>query len=353
MSTTVYFVHYSSKPGGIEVLLPTIITGMKETVFKSFVIRPPNTGDENIYNALRTEVTYGSKSTLSALLKFFVFVRKNRNGIYQMYNTGPLFLLVLRILGVKRVIYSIHGTIYWKSNFQKVIRKALWKLAIQETMIITANSEYSGRVFTEQVNGKVKPVLLYNPIDTNRFFYKERYEQDQQLKIVYVGRLVNGKNLDKWFEAARYLLENDEAITFELYGTGPLKEEIEHWISSANLRDKIRVKGYVDEVEKVYQSADLLIFLSAYESFGNVVVESILCGTPVVTFAIPSMKEIFKNQPLFLIEDDVNYKEAILHKVKNVKDLKNAAKSVSEAFALRFGTAQHLERLTALYSSLA
>ena len=44
----------------------------------------------------------------------------------------------------------------------------------------------------------------------------------------------------------------------------------------------IRSLGYVRNIERLYQAADATILASAYEPFGLVGVESILCGTPVV-----------------------------------------------------------------------
>ena len=47
-----------------------------------------------------------------------------------------------------------------------------------------------------------------------------------------------------------------------------------------------------------------MMFLSEYELFGNAVVESILCGTPVIASDIPSLREIFRNYPQFLVPAD-------------------------------------------------
>lgn len=353
MQSTIYFVHYSAKPGGIEVLLPTIINGLKQQAVKVFVIRPLSDKDQSVYKDLSVEVTYGSSSTLIALIKFFFYILKDRKGIYQLFNTGPLYLVVLKILGVKRVVYSIHGTIYWRTNFQKIVRRVLWSIGISKRTIFTSNSGYSGKVFKEIVNRNVEPVLLYNPIDLSKFELKNSREISQELKIIYVGRLVNGKNLDKWINTAEDLLKRGVNATFELYGAGPFEEEVKHWIEGMNLNEKIKIKGYIKNIEEVYKNADLLLFLSAYESFGNVVVESILCGTPVITLNIPSMKEIFKDHAEFLIENDQNYKEAIYSKIKSISELKASAVKTSSDFAKRFGSSEHINKLTSIYASLA
>lgn len=323
---------------------------MKQKTFKAFVIRPPNSDDENIYKDLQVDVTYGSKNTFIALIRFFLFVIKDRKGIYQLYNTGPYFLLALRILGVRRVVYSIHGTIYWRNALQKFFRKLAWSLALTKKAVVTANSEYSASVFSEKINKVSKPVILYNPIDTNRFNPGNVNHQKGEIKIIYVGRMVRGKNLDKWFDAADYLLKNGVNATFELYGSGPFEEEVKHWVEAAGLQEKIKVKGHVSNIENIYKDADLLLFLSAYESFGNVVVESILCSTPVITFDIPSMKEIFKDYPGFLIKNNDQYKENILSKVNSISEFKSLAKKVSLDFEKQFACVNHFNKLNTIYA---
>ncbi len=137
-----------------------------------------------------------------------------------------------------------------------------------------------------------------------------------------------------------------------MYGTGPLEDELKHWIESygPDIQEKINVKGYVENIENVYKNADLLLFLSAYESFGNVAVESILCGTPVVSFNIPSMKEIFKEYPEFLIENNEGFKESIFNKIRDIQELKRVATLASDNFSERFNTKIHVSKLGSIYN---
>jgi len=156
LKPVVYLVHYYCQPGGIEVLMPTILNEIKDHKVKVFIIRPCEKRDESVYKDIQVEIKYGSKITCVALIKFLFFVLKDRNGIYHLFNTGPYFLFVLRLLRVKRCIYAIRGTIYWKTKFQEVARKFVWQFAISRKVIFTANSDYSNNQFCELVNQKAK-----------------------------------------------------------------------------------------------------------------------------------------------------------------------------------------------------
>ena len=131
-------MHYSVTPGGIEVLLPEIINKLNDWQVKVFVIRPPKEDGLSVYKDVPVEIRYGSNSNLVALVKLFWLAVKNKKAIYHLFNAGPFFLFVLRLARVKKIVYSIHGTIYWWSSFQKLFRKLFWYLANSKKIILFA-----------------------------------------------------------------------------------------------------------------------------------------------------------------------------------------------------------------------
>ncbi len=351
MKPVIYFVHYSVAPGGIEVLLPEIISKLNDWQVKVFVIRPPEQGDLNVYKDVPVEIRYGSNSNLVALAKLFWLAVKNRNAIYHLFNAGPFFLFALRLASVKKIVYSIHGTIYWRSSFQMLFRKLFWSLANSKRIIFTSNSEYSGKVFNEKVLKQVVVRKIYNPIDLNRFNSNSHNSTSgNELKIIYVGRLTDGKNLFTWIEAAEFLLDNDIKAVFDIYGTGELYDDIEKRIKKSKHHEKIKLKGHVLKIEEVYKKSDLLLFLSEYESFGNVAVESILCGVPVITLNIPAMKEVFADFPVFLIDRNKNIEVQVIEKVQNIGKLRSAANDAAFLFKTKFASQQHIDQLREVYS---
>ena len=105
--------------------------------------------------------------------------------------------------------------------------------------------------------------------------------------LLAVGRLKAQKNYPLLLEALSHLLQRRDAHLVIL-GTGPDKEEIEHLILSAGLVDHVSLFGHVDDPMPYYSCADLFVLSSDYEGFGNVIVEAMSCGTPVVSTDCPS-----------------------------------------------------------------
>jgi glycosyltransferase involved in cell wall biosynthesis len=345
----IHFVHSSSGPGGIEVLLPSIASEMETQAFRAFVLRPPAPGIVNVYEGTGVPVCYGSKSNLPAFWALWRYARRYRQDIFQVFNIGPYYLLMLRLAGVKKIIYSIHGTIYWKKRREKWLRKIAWRLAKIPGMIFTANSQYSKAVFVQKVLPDTEPNLLYNPIDVNRFSPAGAPAPAEGLHIIYAGRLARGKNLFRWLDVAAAIAQRVPGCRFTLYGDGPLCAQLEAYAAELGLSEQVGFAGHVEDVAAAYRSADLLLFLSEYESFGNVVVESILCGTPVIASNIPSMREIFEGYPEFLVELDEDLEASVVAKLAELPKLKALAMAARQAFAARFNIDQHVAALNQLY----
>ncbi len=347
----VIFLNWSDKPGGVEVLLPLIINKLKQFSFSAFVFRPRLKTDVSVFSNTNIKPDY-AKNNFALYPELFLFLRKNRGSIFHGFNLGPFILFIIRISKAKKIIYSIHGSIYWKTNFQKFIRKFFWQMAITDKIVFTANSEYSRKAFLSQVSNKTDIKILYNPFDTARFNQTGKSQVvSRKLKICYSGRLAKGKNLFKWIDTAEEVLKVHPGFTFNIYGAGPLKQDLVNYIKLKNLTDKIFLCGFRKDIENVYKENDLLLFLSEYESFGNVVVESILCGTPVIVSKIPAMEEIFKDYPEFLVNLDQDLSKNVMKLIGNYEQLQDSAVKASKEFADKFSLEKHIKELEKIYNS--
>ena len=341
-----------ARRGGIEVLLPLISSSLKRPN-QSYIIYAPKGVQPDVYRGTDITREYGGKGKLAAFWKFYFFCRKHKRDILHVYNIGPFFLLVARLANVRKLVYSIHGTIYWNDNFERIFRKFIWVRAISKRYRFTANSGYSRDIFTSLVSRKVDPIILYNPINSASFFIPAQpLKEAGSLVIVYTGRLVHGKNLFIWLTAAKEISDKFPNAMFKVYGEGSLKQELIAYALELGISEKVSFEGFSSDISKAYQNADLLLFLSEYESFGNVVAESILCGTPVIASDIPSMREIFRNYQEFLVPLDENLNANIIQKIEVLNVLKSKALQAAQEFRIKFSLERHIKTIESIYESL-
>ena len=349
LSRKITYIIWRSNPGGIEVLIPSLIEHFGITQCSVFILRNINDTEQDVFNGLPIKKYYGSKNNLIMLIKLYLYIIKNKDNIYHLFNAGPLVLLAAKLAFAKNIIYHIHGTVYWGNKFEKIYLKLIWELALLKKNIFLANSDWSKQRFKDQVSNIQSIKVIYNPINSKRFNFKLKYNIYIPKNIMYAGRLVEGKNLFKWIDMAYFLLKKDKNLIFNIYGDGPLKKDLINYIQQKGLEQKVIIKGFIKNIESAYYENDLFIFLSEYESFGNVIVESILCGTPAVANNIPPMQEIFGDNPDFMIDINNNFKDSILKIIMNYPTLLERTKILTKEFRTKFSYSNHFRELNNIY----
>ncbi len=114
-------------------------------------------------------------------------------------------------------------------------------------------------------------------------------------RIMTVGRLKRVKNHALLIRAFAKVSEIQPARLM-IVGDGELRDELEALIAELGLGGKVVLPGFVNDPTPLYRSADLFVLSSNYEGFGNVIVEAMACGVPVVSTDCPAgPSEILEN----------------------------------------------------------
>jgi glycosyltransferase involved in cell wall biosynthesis len=105
-------------------------------------------------------------------------------------------------------------------------------------------------------------------------------------KIVTVARLEPPKRHDLLLDAIA-LLFPDRAVELTIVGSGPLEEALREHARRLGLADAVRFTGFVPDPVAYIASADVFALSTSYEGFGNVLVEALACGVPIVASDVP------------------------------------------------------------------
>jgi glycosyltransferase involved in cell wall biosynthesis len=109
--------------------------------------------------------------------------------------------------------------------------------------------------------------------------------------IVSAGRLAEAKNWPLLIDALR-LLKQEIAFHALILGQGELEADIRRRIDEAGLAVDVTLCGFQSNPWKFMARGDVFALTSHYEGFGNVLVESMACGTPVIATASPGTRAI-------------------------------------------------------------
>ncbi len=122
-------------------------------------------------------------------------------------------------------------------------------------------------------------VIWQRGIDTKLFHPCER-KVGERKKLLYVGRIAKEKNIEVLLEMAKILNWQEYNFELNLVGDGPIlenlkKEEIE------NVNFLGILKG--EKLAEIYRNSDAFVFASEHETFGNVILEAMASGIPVIS----------------------------------------------------------------------
>lgn len=110
---------------------------------------------------------------------------------------------------------------------------------------------------------------------------------DDDLAVVHVGRIAPEKNLELAVEAFEAIRAEQPRARFVWIGDGPARAALE----AAHPDHVFAGMRRGEDLARHFASADLFLFPSLSETFGNVTLESLACGVPVVAFDYGAARE--------------------------------------------------------------
>lgn len=115
--------------------------------------------------------------------------------------------------------------------------------------------------------------------------------------FAYSGKLNRGKGLSVLLTAFKQVAERFEDVRLLLIGGGAqhslsCEDELRAQISALQMDERVRLTGYVDNVEAYLRSVDAFAFPSLNESFGLAPLEAMACARPVVATRVGELPHI-------------------------------------------------------------
>jgi glycosyltransferase involved in cell wall biosynthesis len=143
-----------------------------------------------------------------------------------------------------------------------------------------------------------KIAVIYNPIVSDDLLLQARsgcshpwFQQGKPPVVIAVGRLEATKDFALLIQAFARVRKSREARLMIL-GEGPARPELETLIATLKLQDCVDLPGFVANPYSFIRRASLFVSSSRREGFGNVIVEALACGVPIVSTNCPGPCEI-------------------------------------------------------------
>ena len=208
---------------------------------------------------------------------------------------------------------------------------------------------------------KVPPAdieVIYNGVDLDKFhpIKRERYRNvireeygltDHDFVVLFVGSGFERKGV-------RYLIEAVESISrpvsLMIVGKGS-----RGMFEEGARKQKIIFCGPQKDIDTYYAAADIFAFPAIYEPFGNVHLEALASGLPVITTRNSGASEIIKDGEQGFVVREPEDVASLAEKIKILLDDKDKLHSMSKSarhLAEEFTFEKHIGKIKKLYESI-
>lgn len=220
--------------------------------------------------------------TIERIYKLAKYIREYQPDCVISFSSIPNIQILLATVGARcKVIISerTDPSRYPTSKARKMLRQLLYPRADKIVFQTIEAREY----FNEKI--KKKGIVIPNPI---REDLPEPFCGIREKKIVGIGSLGEQKNWPAALKACEMFFEKYPDYTFDIFGEGPDKENLQEYIDNNSLlRNRVRLRGFSANVVQEMNDARMYISSSDYEGISNAMLEALATGVPTICTDCP------------------------------------------------------------------
>jgi hypothetical protein len=241
-------------------------------------VQSPNWNSEGI----ATIVNPPTQTVLGVYTPFKTWLPLNAGKLKGVADPAPI---VDPIIAAERYCYAHAGRL----------------LACGHSIVAEVEEQYGMSIAPERVT-----YIPHGMEDMSRRVTRRRANGDEDVRILFVGRLERRKGIDTVLDCVGPICRRHPNARFVIVGDDKLEEEpgllhrrvFENSAVGAAFADRVRFTGLIDEGElwQHYADCDIFVAPSRFESFGLILVEAMMFGRPVIGGRIPGMSEIVTHE---------------------------------------------------------
>lgn len=281
-------------------------------------------------------------------------------------NTAPIFCKIPMVITIHDVMYmesvSFKGTNY--QNFGNLYRKLIVPVVAKKSKIIITVSEFEKQNIAKLLKIDDEKIrVVYNGLNAsfNNLYNEEKLNDCRKRHnlpkefIFHIGNKAPRKNTKGVLIAySEYFKNNKIALPLVISGCEPefVWQLIDHLQLSA-IKANVQTTGYISatDLPLFYNLATLFLYPSFREGFGMPVIESMACGTPVITGNNSSLLEVANGAALLVdAANPLEISKSILNALDKNLYLKLKEKGIENA--KRFNWKKSAEKTLDIYHEL-
>lgn len=231
---------------------------------------------------------------LGLLFNYYKLLKQEKPDMVITYSIKPNIYtsLVCRFLKIEHCV-NIQGlgTAFQRKGIATLVT-LMYRLAVKRAKaVFFENSSNLNEFVKRKIITEKQAVLLPGAGVNTKEYPQMPYHQDSnEIRFLYLGRIMKEKGIDELFEAAREL-KKKYPDRFHLDLVGFFEEEYKLKVEALEKEGIAKFHGFHDEPIKFYAAAHCVVLPSYHEGMSNVLLEAAATGRALITSNIPGCRE--------------------------------------------------------------
>ena len=176
--------------------------------------------------------------------------------------------------------------------------------------------------------------------------------------LLCFGRIVNEKGFDLAIEAVSIISKKYSGIKLIIAGDGPAKDELIKKTKKLGIENNVDFLGWInpDEIPNIINKSSIVIVPSRWkEAFGQVALQAMQLGRPVIAADSGGLKEIIDNKLNGILVEKENpsaIAEAVIFLIENKKNALNLGLNGKKTAQDKFSWDENINSFNKLYQHL-
>lgn len=212
--------------------------------------------------------------------------------------------LMAQELSGKPLVVHVHATEFDRSGGSGVNQEVyeIERAGMSQAQKIIAVSDWTKQMIVRHYGIPAEKVeVVHNGVEASQFANLpnrlEKLKESGKKIILFVGRITLQKGPDYFVRAAKKVLAYVPEALFVMVGSGDMEEQTIRLASELGLAKNFLFPGFLrgEELNQIYQSADLYVLPSVSEPFGITPLEALSNGTPVLVSKQSGVAEVISH----------------------------------------------------------
>lgn len=210
-----------------------------------------------------------------------------------------VFLFIMKVLGTKNIVVFMHG---WDEELARRISGSALAAQLardllgQASRIFVLSSRFKDYLCGIGV-GKELITVTTTMFDGGIFKNIDRSRNDDQVRIIFLSRMVREKGIYDLLDAFLRLKDKYPGLTLIYAGDGAEEEILRDRVNDCGIEGRVSFLGFLRGSHKaeILINSDIFVLPSYSEGLPVSMLEAFAAGLPVITTAVGGIPDIFQD----------------------------------------------------------